>query len=174
MTVGRGASPIGCNRPATCPPCLTCCPSTPCAGLQSEHEQQDELQIELDRVSAQQAALPGLISEVRVALAAETVKAERQAAALADQDSAKQRKLGALQQALQMYRDRLGLVFEQAAEEQLVLVFTHVDARDPARRFEFAVQVLEDDSYQGEHPLAPPVALRVGPDVAECCTLVHS
>jgi hypothetical protein len=33
--------------------------------------------------------------------------------------------------------------------DELALVFTLVDARDPARAFRLAVRVLDDNSYEG-------------------------
>lgn len=73
-------------------------------------------------------------------------------AALCNQEGLKERKLGALHQALGMYQQRLGLEFQHgdADGEQLRVVMTQVDARDPARPFTFAVQVMGDNSYAGE------------------------
>jgi hypothetical protein len=100
-------------------------------------------------VRRQQAALPAAVAEVRHALDAEAAEAERQAAALADQEAAKQRKLGALRTALGMYRDRLGLAFRHCEGEQLDVVFTRVDTAAPGREFRFGVVVLPDDTYEG-------------------------
>jgi hypothetical protein len=73
------------------------------------------------------------------------------AAALSDQESLKERKLGALHTALAWYQGRLGLDFQhgEADGEQLRVVLTAVDPRDPARPFAFAVQVAADSSYAG-------------------------
>jgi hypothetical protein len=73
-------------------------------------------------------------------------------AALCNQEGLKERKLGALHQALGMYQQRLGLEFQHGDTdgEQLRVVMTQVDARDPARPFTVAVQVMGDNSYAGE------------------------
>ena len=72
-------------------------------------------------------------------------------AALSNQESLKERKLGALQQALAMYQQRLGLEFQHGEEdgEQLRVVMRQLDPRDHARPFQFAVQVVGDNSYAG-------------------------
>lgn len=72
-------------------------------------------------------------------------------AALSNQEALKERKLGALHQALAMYQRRLGLDFQhsEADGEQLRVVVTQVDPRDHARAFQFAVQVVGDNSYAG-------------------------
>jgi hypothetical protein len=133
----------------TQPACLLFLP----AGLTSEHGQVAELQAELARIEEEQGRLPALVQEVQEALEAEAEAYERQEAALCDQEALKERKLGALHQALAMYRERLGLEFVHAEGdgEQLRVVLREVDARDHARAFQFAVQVVGDSSYQGEH-----------------------
>ena len=72
-------------------------------------------------------------------------------AALSNQESLKERKLGALHQALAMYQQRLGLEFQHGEEdgEQLRVVMRQLDPRDHARPFQFAVQVVGDNSYAG-------------------------
>jgi hypothetical protein len=48
------------------------------------------------------------------------------------------------------------LAWSLGAADELHLVFTLIDPRDPARPFEFAVKVLEDNTYMGARPAAPP------------------
>jgi hypothetical protein len=50
-----------------------------------------------------------------------------------------------------MYRSRLALEFchDEADGERLRVVMRQLDPRDPARAFQFAVQVLGDSSYEG-------------------------
>ena len=74
-------------------------------------------------------------------------------AALSNQESLKERKLGALHQALAMYQQRLGLEFQHGEEdgEQLRVVMRQLDPRDHARPFQFAVQVVGDNTYAGGH-----------------------
>ena len=75
----------------------------------------------------------------------------RPPAALSNQESLKERKLGALHQALAMYQQRLGLEFQHGEEdgEQLRVVMRQLDPRDHARPFQFAVQVVGDNTYAG-------------------------
>jgi len=72
-------------------------------------------------------------------------------AALSNQESLKEAKLGALHQALAMYRQRLGLEFVhgEGDGERLRVVMTLLDPRDHARPFQFAVQVAADNTYAG-------------------------
>ena len=44
-------------------------------------------------------------------------------------------------QAMALYRDRLGLRFENGADEELTLIFTLLDAAAPDREFLFTVKV---------------------------------
>ncbi|KAI3425962.1 hypothetical protein D9Q98_007932 [Chlorella vulgaris] len=117
--------------------------------LAREQGEMQQLQQDLDSIRAEQGKLPALVQEVHEALQAEAEAFERQEAALCNQEGLKERKLGALHQALGMYQQRLGLEFQHgdADGEQLRVVMTQVDARDPARPFTFAVQVMGDNSY---------------------------
>ena len=81
--------------------------------------------------------------------------------ALSDTEAVKQRKLEALHTALGMYRRWLGLSFEhgEADGERLLVALEHVGAAAghagaaPPPRASFAVQVVGDNSYQGERGL---------------------
>ncbi|KAI7843139.1 hypothetical protein COHA_003310 [Chlorella ohadii] len=125
--------------------------------LARETGEVEELQAELAKIQAEQDALPALVKEVQDALEAEAAAFQRQEAALSNQESLKERKLGALHQALAMYRSRLGLEFVHGEGEQLRCIFTQLDPRDHARPFQFAVQVVGDNSYavQACEPAVP-------------------
>lgn len=130
--------------------------------LTSETGELAALQEELGRIQVEQGRLPKLVAEVSDALEAEAAAFARQEAALSNQEALKERKLGALHQALSMYQQRLGLAFQhgEADGEQLHVVFTQVDPRDPARPFRFSVQVGADNSYavQSCEPAVPAMA----------------
>ncbi|EFN55565.1 hypothetical protein CHLNCDRAFT_52384 [Chlorella variabilis] len=117
--------------------------------LAAEEGEVAGLQQELASIREEQGKLPGLVREVQEALEAEADAFQRQEAALSNQEALKERKLGALHQALAMYQRRLGLDFQhsEADGEQLRVVVTQVDPRDHARAFQFAVQVVGDNSY---------------------------
>ena len=70
---------------------------------------------------------------------------------LEESSAARQQRLGALQQAVRLYRDRLGLAFHssppEALKEELSVEFAQIDRSEPERAFTFAVHVGADNRY---------------------------
>jgi hypothetical protein len=121
------------------------------AGLHDEKEQIADLEAELAKVQAEQAALPALLAEVEAALASEADAAEADAADLEAKEAAQQKTMDGVNGALEMYERRLGLSFvHQTASGVLDIIFTQVDPGAPERPFKVAIKVQDDDRYEGE------------------------
>lgn len=120
------------------------------ARLATEREQLEGLQRELTIFRDQEAALPQQLGHLKQVLESEEARLAKKEKGLAEQAAVQRKKMAALHQAVQLYSERLGLTFTQPEDgkEELQLVFTHVDPRDPERQFMFAVRVQEDDTYE--------------------------
>lgn len=116
------------------------------AGLTDEQIQIKELEEELSKVQAEQNELPGLLAEVRSELETETSAAEARSRSVAAREASAQKTLRGVQTALEMYKQRLGLEFENSEGNTMEITFTKLDSTDPNRKFVLKICV-EDDTY---------------------------
>jgi Tfp pilus assembly protein PilN len=118
-------------------------------GLATEDAEVEALEHDIELIRREQSALPARLLEVKAVLDAETAAAATRTAAAQHQEQHKQRKLDALREALDCYKDRLALAFEHSDDdgECLNVVLTQVDPRNGDRPFFFAIQVLDGDLY---------------------------
>ena len=98
----------------------------------------------IEELTPQVAALKSAVAKRQAGLQASEGDLEESSAA-------RQQRLGALQQAVRLYRDRLGLAFHssppEAIKEELTIELTQVDRGEPERTFSFAVHVGADNRY---------------------------
>ena len=118
------------------------------AGLNDEKEQIADLEAELAKVQAEQAALPSLVAEVQVALEQETSSAAADAADLNAREKSQQKVLSGIEGALNMYKNRLGLSFaKNKTTGAMEAVFSQLDPTSPSRQFTVAFKISSDNRY---------------------------
>ena len=106
-----------------------------------------EMEVSVQRIEE----LTPQVFELKSAVAKRQAELHSAEAELEESSAARQQRLGALQQAVRLYRDRLGLAFissaPEALKEELTVEFTQIDRSEPERAFTFAVHVGADNKY---------------------------
>jgi Skp family chaperone for outer membrane proteins len=129
------------------------------AGLHDEKEQVADLEAELSKVQAEQNALPALLQEVQAALDAEARSADADASDFAARETEQQKTVSGVNEALQMYQQRLGLSFTHNTSEGSVdMVFTMIDSEQPDKEFKLSVAISEVDDRYVARSCVPPLA----------------
>jgi len=117
--------------------------------LRVEQEEQEARALQQASLSRQEELR--VCEQRAIAFKEQVATAEQECISLEDSanldEGIKQKRLGALRKALSIYSSRLGLEFKQGTEE-LELVFTQIDPKEPSRPFGLAVKVHDDKSYE--------------------------
>ncbi|KIZ06006.1 hypothetical protein MNEG_1947 [Monoraphidium neglectum] len=108
--------------------------------------ERDTLRGVADSLVGERTSLQRRLLQIRSELESETKDAEALEQELQQTRAEQSTRLGALDKVLRLYQSVLGLELVPG-DDELHLVFTLVDPRDPARRFAFGVKVLEDNTY---------------------------
>ncbi|KAL6785228.1 hypothetical protein ACKKBG_A02980 [Auxenochlorella protothecoides x Auxenochlorella symbiontica] len=99
------------------------------------------------QAAAEEAALPILLAEQRSMVEEVDRELQAQQSIVASAEAQNLAKLGALERALRLYRDRLGLHFRQDDAHRLLIGLNDIDPRQPEREFTFAVHIQGSDTY---------------------------
>ncbi|KAI8465650.1 MAG: chromosome segregation protein Spc25-domain-containing protein [Monoraphidium minutum] len=108
--------------------------------------ERDSLRGVAESLVGERTSLQRRLLQIRSELEAETREAEALDKELQQAKGEQSSRLGALDKVLRLYQSVLGLELVPG-DDELNLVFTLIDPRDAARRFVFAVKVLEDNTY---------------------------
>lgn len=110
--------------------------------------------------------LPQQLQILRDQVHSQQLTLETEAGSLQGDEMVKMQKLQALQTAVEVYGERLGLRFEIGDEEDLKFAFKYIDPEDHDREFVIAVRVVNESEYQVVD--CQPEMAGLGEMLAEC------
>mmetsp|Transcript_13008 Transcript_13008/g.47535 ORF Transcript_13008/g.47535 Transcript_13008/m.47535 type:complete len:229 (-) Transcript_13008:1664-2350(-) len=102
---------------------------------------------ELENLKLEAKNYPEKVQSLRDQIKKESEELENASVELDKEGTAREGKLDALHRATRFYEDRLGLRFAHAINDELQVIFTQIDPKDPSRQFCFSVRVHDSGVY---------------------------